>query len=608
MLRTIKNNLQWKIIIVVAFLFVVAMVASTYVTVQRESAVLKAQLEDKGIMVAYSFAGAAGYSMQRQQYDELREAMIRLQKSDAEVRYIVFTDMNGKAIVHTDPAREGMIFDDEVARKARQTEKPLAQLYKRDTGEMLYDMSAPVMVDGQHLGCIRIGIPVEILNEDTRQATASAVILSAVILLVISVVLILVLRPLIKPIRDLMEVTEVVARGDFTRQIRVTTNDEVGKLAKAFNQMVTAVKELIGEVVYTSKEILTASNQLSVSSQESARAVQQVASAIEEVSKGNSSQTEQINEIAKTMDQLVMAIDQVASGSQEQSNSVRITSNTVNQMAVAIEDVAANAQTVSAGAAETSSIAQNGGKAVTETINGMERIKQTVFETAAKIRELGEQSQQIGEIIQVIDDIAEQTNLLALNAAIEAARAGEHGKGFAVVADEVRKLAERSGKATKEIADLITSIQNGTENAVTAMGAGTKEVEKGSELAKDAGVALENILEAIKKSVQQIENISAATEEMAASSTEVVNAIANVAEITEQNSAASQQMAASSSEANTSIQNIAAISQETAAATQEVNASVEEIMATTEEISASAINLAEMARKMEQMTSKFKIQ
>ncbi|WP_242653761.1 methyl-accepting chemotaxis protein [Thermincola potens] len=134
-------------------------------------------------------------------------------------------------------------------------------------------------------------------------------------------------------------------------------------------------------------------------------------------------------------------------------------------------------ETVKQVSEQNGAVATNGGQAVERTVKGMLQVKDAVFETARKINELGEQSQKIGEIIQVIDDIAEQTNLLALNAAIEAARAGEHGKGFAVVADEVRKLAERSSKATKEIADLITNIQKGTKVAVESMQVGTREVD-----------------------------------------------------------------------------------------------------------------------------------
>lgn len=607
MFRAIRESMQLKLISIFVSLLVISLAINTYMSIQRETKNLQYQLEDKGEMITTSFAAFAGYAVEHQMYDQLTNSMKALQEFDDEVRYIVLVDRTGKALAHTDSERVGRVFDDKVGRKAFESDKPITQLYPRDTGEMLYDTSSPVMVNGEHVGAVRIGVPIAVLDQATNEAAISAIVFSAVILAIIIAVMVLVLKAQIRPIKHLMEATEAMALGDFTQQIRVTSNDEVGRLAKSFNQMVLSVKELIGEVVNTSKEVLTSSDQLSLNSREAAQAIQQVASAIEDVSKGNNSQTEQINEIAKTMDELVTSIEQVAAGSEEQSHNVQTTTTTANQMAAVIEDVAANAQTVATGATETSTIAQKGGRAVTETMNGMERIKQTVFESANKIKELGEQSKQIGEIIQVIDDIAEQTNLLALNAAIEAARAGEHGKGFAVVADEVRKLAERSGKATKEIADLINSIQTGTESAVTAMGAGTKEVEKGAQLSKDAGIALDEILKAIEKSVEQIQNISAATEEMAASSTEVVNDISSVAGITQQTSAASKDMADRSSQANNSIQSIAAVSQETAAATQEVNASVEEITATTEEISASAGSLAQMAQKLEQMTTKFKI-
>jgi len=207
--------------------------------------------------------------------------------------------------------------------------------------------------------------------------------------------------------------------------------------------------------------------------------------------------------------------------------------------------VSENTQTLNETAEKTREAARKGEGAVEQTVKGMDSIKIKVFETAKKIRDLGEHSQQIGEIVQVIDDIAEQTNLLALNAAIEAARAGEHGKGFAVVADEVRKLAERSGKATKEIAELIGNIQKVTGEAVAEMEAGTSEVEQGAGLAVDAGNALKEILQNVEDTYRQIQNISAASEQISASSHEVVSTVNNVSSVTEQNTAATEEMSAS---------------------------------------------------------------
>lgn len=415
-------------------------------------------------------------------------------------------------------------------------------------------------------------------------------------------------RKISRPVIALTEVAGYVADGDLTKEVpEIKTGDEVEILSKAFKTMVGNLRDVLVKVNDSSQLVASTSEQLSANANQASLATQQVASAVGEVARGNGEQTNNVTQTVEITSQLILAIEQIAKGAQEQSGNVLQTADIVNQMANAIQDVAASSQGIAMNAAETAKVAENGGEAVTKTVEGMERIKQSVFDTANKIKELGEHSQQIGEIIQVIDEIAEQTNLLALNAAIEAARAGEHGKGFAVVADEVRKLAERSGKATKEIADLITNIQRGTDNAVKAMEVGTNEVETGAKLAHAAGQALEEIVKQVKEAVEQISSISAASEEMAASSNEVIKAIDNVSAITEENTAATQQMTASSNQVMNSMQNIAAISEENGAAAEEVSASTEELNASTEEIAAAASNLEKMAVDLQTLIKRFKV-
>lgn len=413
-------------------------------------------------------------------------------------------------------------------------------------------------------------------------------------------------RSITRPVNALSGYLNQAAEGDLTiDNINVSTQDEIGVMAAAFNKMVENLKDMISQINTTSATVASTSEQLAANANQASLATQQVAAAVGEVAKGNNEQTTNVNQTVETTNQLILAIEQIAKGAQEQSQNVMQTADIVNQMAAAIQDVAANSQAVSTAAVQTAEVAEKGGEAVKKSVDGMERIRQSVFDTANKIKELGEHSQQIGEIIQVIDDIAEQTNLLALNAAIEAARAGEHGKGFAVVADEVRKLAERSSKATKEIAGLITNIQRGTENAVKAMEVGTGEVEAGAQLAHNAGLALDEIVQQVKRSVEQVESISAASEEMAASSAEVIRAIDNVSAITEENTAATEQMTASSSQVMNAMQNIAAISEESGAAAEEVSASIEETTASVEEIATSAKALAETADELKEIVGRF---
>ena len=415
-------------------------------------------------------------------------------------------------------------------------------------------------------------------------------------------------RGISKPTALIAETALRVADGDLTvKELTVNSRDEIRDLAEAFNRMVVNLKKMINQITATSQSVAATSEELSSNSEEATKATQQVSQTIEQVAKGSNSQAESVTEIVQVMDQMAESIQQVAAGAGEQSKNVISTTDMVDDMVNKIDTMVEGMEKVKRVAEQNGEVAETGGKSVEKTVNGMFKVKDAVFDTAKKIEELGEQSQKIGEIIQVIDDIAEQTNLLALNAAIEAARAGEHGKGFAVVADEVRKLAERSGKATKEIAELITDIQRGTKAAVESMETGTQEVEEGVILAQEAGKSLNEIVTGVKDTGDNVNRIMGIINEILTGSQEVSKAVNNVAAITEENTASTEEMSASTQQVNSSMQNVASISEENASAAEEVSASTEELTASVEEISASSEQLAKMAQEMNEMVSQFQV-
>ncbi|KAF0152304.1 MAG: methyl-accepting chemotaxis sensory transducer [Ignavibacteria bacterium] len=248
--------------------------------------------------------------------------------------------------------------------------------------------------------------------------------------------------------------------------------------------------------------------------------------------------------------QISSSAEEMAAGAQEQSAQTAEVASAVDEMTKTIMDTTQNASAASGTAKNAGNIAKEGGKVVGQTIEGMNRIAVVVKQSADTVQQLGKSSDQIGEIVQVIDDIADQTNLLALNAAIEAARAGEQGRGFAVVADEVRKLAERTTKATKEIANMIKQIQKDTSEAVISMTSGTVEVEKGKELADEAGKSLSQIISGAEQVVDIVTQVAAASEEQSSAAEQISKNLESINHVTNESATGIQQIARASEDLN----------------------------------------------------------
>ncbi len=310
-------------------------------------------------------------------------------------------------------------------------------------------------------------------------------------------------RILFRRLGDVVERIKDIAEGegDLTQRLHAEKEDEIGEMAGWFNQFIAKIHDLVCNVMETAGVVVTSSQELTSCS----------------------------TEISNGADNISQKVSQMATASHE--------------MSVTSQEVAKNAETANNTSKDASSVALEGGEIVEKSIESMNGISGTAKETSQSIGTLGNRSNEIGEIVEVINDIADQTNLLALNAAIEAARAGEQGRGFAVVADEVRSLAERTSKATSQITEMIKGIQNDTSSALTAVENEMTAVEEGVGLAKDAGDALSGNVKFVQNVSDMMGQIATATEEQSKATSQISEDIEMVSEIASDTSGSAQKMA-----------------------------------------------------------------
>ncbi len=538
------------------------------------------QTVEQGDAIAKTIESTAGYYVIFGLTDDLKNIVSDLARSPS-ISYADFLDGNGRVLAATSTTPPAGLVN-----------RPLGRETGADAGEGMHIYAVPFYEnkgDAANPAIKPKGYFRLLMNETQAQEAIDSlrrwsVVILALVLLAATALALLASRLIVKPILSLVETAKTIAKGDLTQRARVTTYDEIGSLAAAFNSMAGNLEQTVKSLVHSQsklksvvetvdsrshdviarvdeqraiidetynsidhlnngvRKITDNVEALSASSEETSSSMLEMVASMEEVSRHTDTLWSSVEETASATHQMVSSINEVDQNVVYLTNFVTDTSSSMVQMSASIAQVEVNAARSYDLAVAVGDAAETGMRAVRETIDGMEQIRQSVIEANTVVSRLGERSVAIGKILNVIEDVAEQTNLLALNAAILAAQAGEYGKGFSVVAAEIRELSERTASSTRDITLLIRAVQEEVQNALKAMSSGSHLVETGVSLSHQAGRALNNILDSTAKASTMGKEIAGATREQAAGSETVTRSIDRLQEMVKQiNSATGQQ-------------------------------------------------------------------
>lgn len=454
-------------------------------------------------------------------------------------------------------------------------------------------------------------------------------------LIVAFIVCFLIASSISKRVNHLLEVLSKMHGGDYTVSIDVKSNDEIGKISGSINELISEQREVLFRVVNStgrvdseSQKLNGATVELTVEAKKQEGIINGFTTTIEQLDISIQDVATNMAELATNVGNVSNSIEEMGTSAQETARNVEEAAVAVNQVSLSIgqmdesiRSITQNSKEVEKEAEKTVEKAKEGSVAVSAAIEEMDKINGAISKLATAIEGLGNSAKSIEDIVGVIDDIADQTNLLSLNAAIEAARAGDAGKGFAVVAGEVRKLAEKSGESAKDITKLIKQIQFEVEGAVNLTGDSAKSVQAGVEQVKNTNLVFSEIFSAIDKTSKLVRQITMSISEQQSGNGQIIKSVDKMNELISQLSAASEQQAAGSDDIVKSVQKIDDVIQQMSATTQEqsasseevtkllqgVSLSIKEIFSTIVDISTSTNGLSERIQKLAKVVNMFKV-
>lgn len=639
-----RKSLEFKVLaIVVGMLLAVALLAgfiSAYIQKATIDVFVKSSAETTARVVFKNIED----TMLMAKSDVTKESVAHMKKIRGMEEITVINQEGREAFKPESPALESGLI--------AQFMKGEASVLKGDKGRLTFSLpmnNTPACQkchsgDSPILGAVKISLSIEKEYNEARKRIIMMVIAIIIVSLFFGSLLWFRLRKLvIAPIKSINAAAIRISEGDLSFDVKVTSDDEIGRMSGLFKDsfrslwgIIQRIKELSGRISKVTDDVEKESKNVVRGAEVEAEAITNISSSVGELNStairiADSTETlaSSVEETSASIDQMVSSINNVNDNIHDLSTAVESTSSSIEELSATIKQVASSAeelaeaseQTLSAVSEITSSIKEVelnakesarlsekvtsdastfGMTSIDKTIEGMKNIKSSVEHTAEFIRKLGGRSDEIGKILNVIDEVTDQTTLLALNAAILAAQAGEHGRGFSVVADEIKDLAERAGLSTQEIASLIQAVQQEVQNAVVAMQEGLLSVEEGFRLSREAGDALRKIVDSSKKSSEMALSIERSTTEQSQATKLVSEAMERVRNMTDQ-------IAKATSEESKGVLLIIKATERMRDAAQQVNKATEEQTVSSRQISKAMELVSDQSKQISRALSEHKV-